>query len=192
VSHRTPAAIATGERPGTAAMPSARAFANGSNRHSAGSRQSRGKRRPASVGMIASDGPLPSLPPPALFVWQSGLIAENRLTAAVPGFAKDLSAAGASSRWRSWRLPRSCRRQASHLCRASPMANPLFGALKASWTRATDRPAACAEFLILLRASSAASFLARRALPLQNPRISGMPRCHELEPRNTRTLVSSP
>jgi len=49
MSHRTPAAAAlrlTGERSGTAAMPSARAFANISSRHSAGSRQSRGKSRP--------------------------------------------------------------------------------------------------------------------------------------------------
>ena len=48
---------------------------------------------------------------------------------------------------------------------------------------------ACAEFLILLRARSAGSLSAR---PLQNRRISGMRRCHMVEPRNTRTLVSSP
>jgi hypothetical protein len=49
MSHRTPAAAAlrlTGERPGTAAMPSARTLASGSSGHSAGSRQSRGKSRP--------------------------------------------------------------------------------------------------------------------------------------------------
>ena len=102
MSHRTPAAAAlrlTGERSGTAAMPSARAFANISSRHSAGSRQVAGQE----------------------------------------------SAAGASSRWRSRRLPRSCRRGASHLpgqvSGASPMANPLLGLSRASWTCATDRPA---------------------------------------------------
>lgn len=56
-----------GERPGTAAMPSASASASGSRRHSAGSRRSPGKRRPASVAMIASHGPLPSLPPPTIW-----------------------------------------------------------------------------------------------------------------------------
>jgi hypothetical protein len=41
-----------GERPGTAAMPSA----NASRKHSAESRRSPGKRSPGSVAVIASDG----------------------------------------------------------------------------------------------------------------------------------------
>ena len=58
-SRRTPAAVAlrsTGERPDTAAIASASGSASGSRRHSAGSRRSPGKRRPASVDVIASDG----------------------------------------------------------------------------------------------------------------------------------------
>ena len=146
MSHRTPAAVAlrlTGERPGTAAMPSARAFANISSRHSAGSRQVAGQE----------------------------------------------SAAGASSRWRSRRLPRSCRRGASHLPGQVRWRNPFWGsqgfpghALQIGLRRV----------LIVLRARSAGSFSARPARPLQNCRIGGMRPCHELEPRNTRTLVSSP
>ena len=46
---------AYGERPGTAAMPSASASASASRRHSAGSRRSRSKRSPGSVAVIASD-----------------------------------------------------------------------------------------------------------------------------------------
>ena len=68
--HRTPAAAVLrlmGERPGTAAMPSASASASASRRHSAGSRPSLGKRSPASVAVIASDGHLPSLPPPTIW-----------------------------------------------------------------------------------------------------------------------------
>jgi hypothetical protein len=45
---------------------------------------------------------------------------------------------------------------------------------------------------ILLRARSAASFSTRPMRPLQNCRSSGMRRYQPLEPRNTRTLVSSP
>lgn len=61
---RTPAAAAlrsTGERPGTAAMPSASASASASRRHWVGSRRSPSKRRPAFVAAITSDGLLPSL-----------------------------------------------------------------------------------------------------------------------------------
>ena len=68
--HGTPAAAAlrsTRERPGTVAIPSASASASASRRHSAGSRRSQGKRRPASVAVIASHGPLPSLPPPTIW-----------------------------------------------------------------------------------------------------------------------------
>ncbi len=58
-----------------------------SRRHSAGSRPSPDKRSPGSVAVIASDGPLPSLPPP-----QSGAANQTdsggRLMAKVPGFAK--------------------------------------------------------------------------------------------------------
>src|ERR1700690_2211170 len=67
---RTPTAVVLrlmGERPGTAAMLSASASASASRRHSAGSRRSPGKRSPGSVAVIASDGHLPSLPPPTIW-----------------------------------------------------------------------------------------------------------------------------
>ena len=44
----------------------------------------------------------------------------------------------------------------------------------------------------LLKARSRGSFSTCPARPLQNCRSSGMRRCQLLEPRNTRTLVSSP
>ncbi len=40
---------------------------SGSRRHSAGSRRSRGNRRPGSVAVTASHGPLPSLPPTTIW-----------------------------------------------------------------------------------------------------------------------------
>jgi hypothetical protein len=199
----------------------------------------------------------------------------NRLMATVPGFAKDFIA-GASSRWRSQRLPRSYRRGSSRrrsalstnhavwipaivgkttmrrcplrrlqrgrgLLRRDPergngvmlrhgracpdhprpshateantwmparhkaghdgcpclTASPWrksydespFGALK-RFQDMRDR-SACAGFLILLRAPSA-GFSTRPARPLRNCQSSGMRRCQPLEPRKTRTLVSSP
>lgn len=63
------------------------ASASGSKRHSAGSRGSPGKRRRASVGVIVSHGPLPSLPR-----LQSGAAAQvdrgDRLMARLLGFTK--------------------------------------------------------------------------------------------------------
>ena len=99
------------------------------------------------------------------------------------------SAAGTSSRWRSQRLPRSCRRGASHLPGQVRWRNPFWG------SQGLPGPAlqiGLRRVLIVLRARSAGSFSARPARPLQNCRIGGMRPCHELEPRNTRTLVSSP
>jgi transposase len=69
-ARRTPTAVAVqlmGERPGTAAMPSASASASASRRHSAGSRPSPGKSSQGSVAVIASHGLLPSLPPPTIW-----------------------------------------------------------------------------------------------------------------------------
>lgn len=68
--------------------------ASASRKHSAGSRLSPDKRRPASVAVIASDESLPSLPPP-----ESGTAPEAdsgaRLMATVPCFAKAFA-----GRWR--------------------------------------------------------------------------------------------
>lgn len=79
-----------GRTTGTAAMPSASA----SRRHSAGSRRSPGKRRRASVAVIASHGLLPSLPP---FTISCGCPSdsEGRLMAKAPGLAKAFA-----GRWR--------------------------------------------------------------------------------------------
>ena len=145
MSHRTPAAVAlrlTGERRGTAAMPSARAFASGSSRHSAGSRQSRGKSRPKSRPLAhRRDGGHSDF---------LDRVEEGRLT-----------------------------------FQGKSDGESPFGALKGFLD-------GLRRVLILLRVRSAGSFSTRPARPLQNCRIGGMRRCHELEPRNTRTLVSSP
>jgi len=107
--------------------------------------------------------------------------------ATVPGFAKD-----SVGRWRIVEMEVTATssivsKTGVSPSRASPMANPLLGALNGFLDMRYR--SACAEFLILLRARSAGSLSAR---PLQNRRISGMRRCHRGEPRNNRTLVSSP
>jgi hypothetical protein len=118
MSHRRPAAVAlrlTGERPGTAAMPSARAFANGSSRHWAGSRQVAGQEKTSFGGRDRVAWAFTFAATARTLVRLSKLIAETGRWPRRPASPRTLSAAGASSRWRSQRLPRSCRRAAPHL-----------------------------------------------------------------------------
>lgn len=116
MSHRTPAAVAlrlTGERPGTAAMPSARGFANGSSRHSAGSRQVAGQEKTSFRGRDRVAWAFSFAATARTLVRLS--IAETGRWPRCSASPRTLSAAGASSRWRSQRLPRSRRGAASHL-----------------------------------------------------------------------------
>jgi transposase len=116
---RTPAAAAlrsTGARPGTAVTPLVSASVNASRRRSAGSRQSPDNERPGSAAAIASDGPLPSRPPPTIWCgcrnsWRRS--ADGQGSRLRQGFYRPLAHRRDGRLGK--RLPRPGRRSASHL-----------------------------------------------------------------------------
>src|SRR5436305_11681263 len=85
----------TGERPGTAAMPSVSVFASALKRRSAGSRRSPVSATPSSAAGTASDGASPWLPPPTIWCGSRSSSLGPADMAKVPAIAKAFA-----GRWR--------------------------------------------------------------------------------------------